>query len=158
MPTTATKSNVKQTTLPENWKKETTFYSGDDMINAYLQGKKRGKDEYMNDLAKIFKKNLNIATTVSERLHEVALKKKINIKSIHLKADGVYKFTALFIADYNDFIDDKFKKIIREARKSKNELINENFYINFSFSPKSDSISDKTLSTDGYFLKYDKAQ
>lgn len=142
--------------VPHNWKKEESVYTGDHLIDAYLKGKQDGKDEMIKILTNQFKSNIDLATSISEKLYVDANKKKINFKSIHLKADGITKFSALFVTKKEDFVSDKFRNIFISARKLKNEVENDSFYISFSFIPDSKDLSEKCLNADGFFLKYDK--
>ena len=150
------KQSPKSSPLPQNWKKEESVYTGDHLIDAYLKGKQDGKDEIIEILTKQLKHNIDIATSVSEKLYSDAAKKKIRFKSIHLKADSITKFSALFVTKKEDFISDKFRDIFIIARKLKNEVENDSFYISFSFIPDSKDLNEKSLNADGFFLKYDK--
>lgn len=147
---------VKSYKVPQNWKKEESVYTGDHLIDAYLKGKEDGKGEMQNILTKQLKSNIDIATSISEKLYADANKKKINFKSIHLKADGITKFSALFVTKKEDFVSDKFRDIFISARKLKTEVESDSFYITFSFLPDSKDLSEKCLNADGFFLKYDK--
>ena len=89
-------------------------------------------------------------------IYSDAAKKKINFKTIHLKAEGITKFSALFIAKKDDFLSDKFRNIFVSARKLKNEVESDSFYISFSFMPDSKDLNEKCINADGFFLKYDK--
>lgn len=153
-------ATLKQTNIPpripENWKKEEFFFTGDHLIDAYLKGKQDGKDEMRKILTNQFKDNLEIATSISEKLYSDAKRKNINLKSIHLKADSITKFSALFVAKKDDFISDKFRDVFISARKRKNEVESDSFYISFSFMPESKDLNEKSINADGFFLKYDK--
>lgn len=154
MQTTA--KQFSKTQLPQNWKKEESVYTGDNLVDAYLKGKQDGKDEIIKSLIGQFKTNVETAASVSEKLYATAERKKIHFRSIHLKADSTNKFSALFVAEQKDFISDKFRDILISARKLKNQTENENFYISFSFMPDSGNLNEKSLNADGFFLKYEK--
>ncbi|MBR2648175.1 MAG: hypothetical protein IKD55_05005 [Sediminibacterium sp.] len=141
---------------PTNWHQEENSFTGDDLIDAYLKGKQAGRSEMIHILSKQFETNLSIATTVSEKLFLEAKKKKILPKEVHLKADGITNFSALFVVDKNDFISDNFRQIFTLSRKLKAKVETENFYINFTFLPISNNLNEKNLHADGYFLKYEK--
>ncbi len=155
MPSTQ-KQTAKSSFIPPKWKKEECVYTGDHLIDAYLMGKQDGRDEAKKILAKQFKENINIATAVSEKLFATAAQKKMDLKKIYLKADGITKFSALLVAKKNDFISDKFREMFVAARKFKDEVESDSFYISFSFMPDSKSLSEKSIHADGYFLEYDK--
>lgn len=147
---------MKSSPIPKNWKKEESVYTGDHLIDAYLKGKQDGKDEMIKIINKQFKDNIEIATSISEKLFADAAKKHIKFKTIHLKAEGITKFSVLFIAKKDDFLSDKFREIFVSARKLKNEVESDSFYISFMFLPDSKDVNEKSINADGFFLKYDK--
>lgn len=142
--------------FPTNWRQEENSFTGDDLIDAYLKGKQAGKNEMINILSKQFETNVEIATSVSEKLFVEAKKKKIVPKEVHLKADGITNFSALFVVDKNDFVSDNFRQIFTIARKLKTKAETDSFYISFTFLPASNNFNEKSLHADGYFLKYEK--
>jgi len=147
---------IKPSPLPLNWKKEESVYTGDHLIDAYLKGKEDGKNDMMKTLTKQFKDNMEIATSISEKLYAAAEERKINFKTIHVKAEGITKFSALVVAKMEDFLSDEFRDIFSVARKLKNEVESDHFYISFSFMPYSNGLNEKCITADGFFLKYEK--
>ncbi|MEJ7683795.1 MAG: hypothetical protein WKG06_39235 [Segetibacter sp.] len=89
-------------------------------------------------------------------MYEFACKKDIKLKEIHLKAEDITRFAALFVADKNNFLSDNFRELYIHAREIKKIAETEDFYISFSFMPASEKINESCLITDGYFLKYEK--
>ncbi len=67
------KQSVKTSQIPLNWKKEESVYTGYHLIDAYLKGKQDGKDEMIKILTKQFKDNIDIATSISEKLYSCLL-------------------------------------------------------------------------------------
>lgn len=147
--------DVKPYSLPRNWTKEESVYTGDDLIDAYLKGKRAGRGEAINILINQLRENVSLAASVCEKLFSAAEKKKIHFNSIHLKADSLTTFSALFVAKKADFISYKFREVLMSARKIKNESKRDSFYISFSFMPDSKFMNENCLKADGFFLKYD---
>lgn len=154
--TTAVSTQVE--VLP-NWH-TTDKFTGDEMIDAYFLGKKAGIqtgwDEKFKIIATQFARNIESAVKISEELHKEALEHNIALKSIHLRSDGLTKFTSLFVADIKDYVSDEFLKIHSIAKKYKGNKKNEDVYLSFLFMPYSEKISQDCLTADGYFLSYDK--
>lgn len=142
--------------VPKNWKQEASVYTGDHLIDAYLRGKKDGGDEYRKILIKQFRTNIEIAAKVAEQLLSEATATNIEIKSIRLRAEGIFKFSALFVANANDYLTDEFRNLLIASRRLKAEVQSESFYISFSFIPFTESLNEKAIYSDGYFLTYDK--
>lgn len=136
--------------------KSSSAYSDDDLINAYLKGVEAGKNENNRVRLTELKNNISQAAQIAEDLLKEAEGKKIKLKGIHLKADNISNYTALFVANMNDFVSDDFRAIYTLARRIQNESEKENFYISFSFMPYSKSLSEHCLISDGFFMKYEK--
>jgi len=149
----------KEVEILPNWH-TTNKFTGDEMIDAYFLGKKAGIeagwDEKFKILANQFTKNLESAVKISEDLYKEAADNHILLKSIHLKAEGLTKFTSLFVADCKDYVSDSFLKVHSIARKYRANNKNEDIYMSFLFMPYSDSINKDCITSDGYFLSYDK--
>lgn len=146
----------KQSSLPENWKKAESAYTGDDLIDAFLQGKEAGRNETFRILLAQLNGNIEKATSLAEKLYTEAVERKFKATSIHLKAEDLTKFKALFVVEKDDFLSEGFRDLYIIARYIKNESESENFYLSFSFLPNSDKLSEECLNADGYFMKYEK--
>lgn len=156
MTQTSINTRLKASDIPSNWKQEESVYTGDNLIDAYLKGKQDGTDELKKILNKQFKNNIDHATKVSEKLLAEAALNNINLKAIHLKAEGITKFSALFVAEKDDFLSDKFREILISSRKLKKEVESDSFYMSFSFVPNTKELNEKAIYADGYFLKYER--
>jgi hypothetical protein len=144
------------TNLPLNWKKSDSVYTGDDLIDAFLKGKEAGKNERERILINQLNNNIIHAANISEKMFSEAAKKKIKLLSIHLKAEDITRYVALFVADKEDFLSDKFRSLYIKAQKLKDEAETDNFYISFSFMPQSPALDENCLISDGFFMKYEK--
>ncbi len=137
-----------------NWKRESDACTTDEVIQAYLEGVQDGQNAHFKVLINQFRNNLKVAQQVSEQLLQEAAKKDICLSEIHLKADSILNFEALFMSSEKDFVSDKFREIYLCARELKNKVQNDRFYISFSFMPFSKYVNPKRLSADGFFCKY----
>jgi hypothetical protein len=137
-----------------NWQKQPDVITANDVINAYFKGKEDGKTEQERINLHQFNTNLEKAKIVSESLFETISKSGLHLNSIHLKADTITSFRALFIANKEDFLKDEFRNVFVLARQVKLENENETFEISFLFTPDSKTLSERSLASDGYFIKY----
>lgn len=138
------------------WQKNDSAFTGDDIIDAYLDGKEVGRSETFKILLSQFNGNIEKAKGIAQRLYTQSEYKQFKIKAIHLKAEDITKYRLIFIVDKKDFINDSFREIYIIARSLKNETEAENFYLSFSFLPYSANLSEDCLLADGYFMKYEK--
>ena len=102
------------------------------------------------------KENIFKAQRICENLLSKIIDKKIKVFTIHLKADNINSYTALFAVELNDFVSDKFREVYTLSRQIKNESDTDTFYITFSFIPNSKQLSEDCLEADGFFMKYEK--
>lgn len=150
-PTTKTKSYVQP---QENWRQQYDAVTHNDVIDAYLKGKEAGKDGAKIAMIKLFELNLGKAQEKSEQLYEGLKGMGFTINSIHLKADNLTNFMALIVADFDDYVSEKFLKAISKSRELKLQSDSEDFTLNFYFTYHADTLNERCLDSDGYFLKY----
>jgi hypothetical protein len=147
--------------IPPHWH-TTDKFTGDEVIDAFYLGKETGIqigwNENIKILVKQMMKNIEEAVKISEDLYKEVLANGISLKTIHLRSDGISKFTSLFVADINDYTSDNFLKVHSIARNYRGNNKSQDVYLSFLFMPLSENISKDCLSSDGYFLTYDKTK
>jgi hypothetical protein len=146
--------NQISTSYSNNWHKQEDVITANDAIDAYFKGKEDGKSEQERVNRRLFTSNLEKAKSVSEFLFEKIALEGIQLKAIHLKAETITSFCALFVADKNDFLKDEFRDVFIRAREVKIQSDDDTFSISFLFTPDSSSLNEHSLASDGYLLKY----
>lgn len=149
-----TKISTNKSHTSDKWQKEVEVFTGDDVLNAYIQGKQDQKDEMKRIYESKFHSNILKSQEISEKLCGAITDKGLKVHSIHLKADSVTKFSALFLVDESDFVKDEIRDAFIIARAFKKETEDSTFSIDFNFAHHSKSINEKCLANDGFFLKY----
>lgn len=148
-------ATIKETSRhSHNWQNQPDVITANDVIDAYFKGKEDGKTEQERVYRSLFNSNLERAKLVSESLFEQIIESGLHLKSIHLKADTITSFCALFVADSNDFLKEGFRDVFLFARKAKVQNEDATFEISFLFTPDSKTLSEHSLASDGYFIKY----
>ncbi len=148
---THTKSHSHQ---HQNWEKQQDVITHNDVIDAYIQGRTYGRNEYQIAMHNLFELNLKNAKKASEKLYDNLLKLGIAISSVNLKADSSTDFMALVIVSTEDYISERFLEGIKISRNIKSEADNSNFIINFIFTYNAATLNEHCLDSDGYFLKF----
>lgn len=156
---TTTTNHTKSYTQPqEHWRQQYDAVTHNDVIDAYLKGKQAGKDEAKIAMVKLFEQNLAKAQEKSEELFAKLTSMGFNISSIRLKADNITSFMALIVADYNDYVDERFLDAISVSRELKRLSVSEDFSLNFYFTYQAETLNENCLDSDGYFLKYNVSE
>ncbi len=153
--TTAT-SHTKEFSQPNNWEKNTQPFTDDELINAYQLGKKTGMTEQARILSRTFEQNVNKAQSYCEKLYNSLIAKGYKLYTIHLRAESISTFSALFIVDKAQYLSDEFREAFVLSRNFQESIISDDFHIIFMFMAHSKTINEDCLNADGYFLKYEK--
>lgn len=150
----ASKSSFQPSTL---WETQENVVTHDDVIDAYFKGKNDGRSEQQKVNLRLFQENYERAKSVSEELFNQIVGIGFSITDLHLKADSIVSFNALFIVDKDDFVDENFLKSFSIARTIKNGAEDDTFNIYFTFTPNTSSLDKNCLKHDGFFARYAQA-
>lgn len=145
------KSSVIQ---QDNWQQQFNVVTHNDVIDAYLQGKKAGRNEMQIAMNKLFENNLTKAQDTSEKLYKKLTDLNLHIHSIHLKADTVTSFNVLIVTALKDYVSKDFLKGISICKDIKAKSTDAGFDIDFLFTYHAETLNEKCLDSDGYFMKY----
>lgn len=154
--TTTTSSKI-ESPLP-HWKQESNSFTGDELIDAYLRGRKDERSQNQEILMERFNTNLTLAASLSEELYREAVELELMINTVHLKAESISKFAILFVIAMDDFLSENFTKLSSKAKTIRERSKSDKFYTSFLFTPLSPTISEECITSDGYIFKYDKTK
>lgn len=134
-------------------------YSEDDMIDAYLKGKReQANSEKQMQLEKL-KDNINIVTDIAESLKQEISKNSFNCSDIRLRIKSIFRYSLIFVVNEDDFCNDNFLKIYEysiDLKKEKNK--SDTFDVNIIFTPENENFELDCLLADGYNLSYGDLQ
>jgi hypothetical protein len=142
--------------LPKDWQEAQENFTADEVFQAYMDGKKAGREEEVEKLKKDFSLNVKAASSIAEELLEIAADKHVPISIIHLKARSINSFEALFLVDEEAFLSPKINEVYTLGRKFREKYTSDKFHLFFSFTSKSEEINLDCLAADGYFMRYEK--
>ena len=135
--------------------KKSGLYSADDVINAYLAGKKKGFDEHKQILLEKFSSNLSIAQAKGSELFEFLSSMNIKIFHLFLKPSSITNFSILCVVGQDDFLSEKISEAYEKTIEEKKKVRSGTFGMEFSFMPDG-NINSKKIASDGYIFKYGK--
>jgi len=148
---------VQQTSFLGSWigtGEKNISGSTNDIINAYLEGRKDGKEDAFKEIFNKLIANMESAQRISEGFFHTINQEKKQCFKAYLKIENIECFKIIYLIDsiffYSSEIDSIYKKAM-EIRKSHNK---EGFNISFSFLPYNQSLNESMLSADGYVLNY----
>ena len=135
--------------------KEKDTFSADDLIDAYLAGRKDKSDEDTQLRIEKLESNLKKAQELSINLYNEIKKSGFHCSSVKLKIKDIYHFSSIFLIDENDYCDDNFLKIYEASISLKKEAnCSTTFDFTTIFTPESNTLKKETMIADGYILSY----
>jgi hypothetical protein len=144
--------------LPKDWEAGTKDFSANEVISAYFLGKEDGKKEDFEKYKNQFSLNIKLASAIAEELFEIGMEKKIDLRSIHLKANSLSSFEALFLVSKDSIQSDNFRNAYVISRTLRNKYKSDKFNLYFSFTPQTEEVDINCLAADGFFMRYEKGK
>ncbi len=128
--------------------------STNDIIDAYLEGRRDGKKEAFKEIIDNFIANLEYAQGITESLfHKINDKKSICQKAF-LSLDDINSFKVILQIDNEIFYSENVDELYMEAIKIRKERNREDFNISISFLPLNKALNTERLTADGFTLSY----
>ena len=143
------------TTLPKTWKKTTPIeeiYTADDVVEAYLTGKKAGIKASLQPQVIVLQQNLVRVDKATRQLLNT-LKKKLNPKTAYLKITHWNNFEVLITIPEKEFVSKEFLKVYDDSQKAEDILNKDSIIVSYSFAPVGSSFNETHVGSDGFFLK-----
>lgn len=130
-------------------------FSADDLIDAYLAGRKDKSDEDSQLRLEKLESNLTRAQELSINLLNDIKSSGFECSTLKLKIKDIYHFSSIFIINEDDYCKDDFLKIYEKSITLKKE-VNEDRTFDFTtiFTPESDDLEKESMVADGYILSY----
>lgn len=131
------------------------LFSGDDLINAYIQGKKEGLEQtkklVFDHLIKNIEKSGNHVAEVFVFLKE----NNFTPLSAYLKINSWDDLSIMLIIPEKEFIEDRVLKVYDFLTDFEENVKEELYSLEFNIcDTEEDNLNEQHIISDGYFLKY----
>jgi hypothetical protein len=145
----------KWTKLPIRQEDGEVFFSSNDLIDAYLHGKKRQADLDKMILIEKLGTNLNRAKRIAEEMYDFILQEGFRCTGVKMKIKDISRYILMFLIDENDMCDNRFDIIYDKSISKKIEHNSlETFDISIVFVQHTASFSMDAALSDGFILTY----
>lgn len=130
-------------------------YSTDQVIEAYVIGKERGKTEERKLLGKIFKSNIKKAVSFSEEKY----KGMINVFNCHptamkMRILSISSFEVLIVLPEREYLSDEIEKIYSYLIEAMTSINGPDFNWSFMLMSNTSALNEEAIESDGFTLNY----
>lgn len=152
---------AKEVNISELWEVEPSRegkYTENDVIDAYLKGKKTGLESHQRALVKTLNENVDKCGSYTEEVIKYLNGLEITPKDVFLRINKFDLLNVLICVPEKDFLSEKFFAVydfITGFEDEKNSL-NDTFSLEFSFLDFQDNYCMSTINGDGYILRFKK--
>ncbi|MDF3822396.1 hypothetical protein P3G55_21025 [Leptospira sp. 96542] len=129
-------------------------YSGDQVISAYLKGKKDGLEQDQKLRLERLITNVNKSAEYTAKIFENIKSNRLNATFARLKINSWENFSIIIGIPENEFITENMLDIYNFATNLESELENDLYHLEFSFVGINEYFNVNSLTSDGYALKY----
>jgi hypothetical protein len=138
-----------------SWEVNRDLFSGDELIEAYLQGCKEGVDQFKKVLLKKLSENLFQAQQLGNAfIHRLNKDGEICIGA-HLKYMDIERYKIIFVINADIYYSFELMDPLYELAFSFEAENNSNdFSIEIAFMPQSEHLNNDRLVSDGFIFEY----
>lgn len=130
-------------------------FSADDLIDAYREGKQKGRDELFSILDETISRNLEKAFKQSERLFAyLEDNTKVTPQKVFMRVESPTEFCSLLLIPESDYASDEMLEVMKEAKSRELDLREKAFELDFSFMSLSENTSEEAILADGFSFSY----
>lgn len=161
MLTEVSKQNKQLNTLrtqiePRNWEitiSRDKYYTSDEVIDAYLHGKKTGLESLQKVVLKTLSDNINKTGNFTSEIIEYCEKEGFTPNAAFLKILSWDSFKILITLPEEEYLSNKFLKIYEYISKFEEKVNNELYRIEISF-VETNGLDINCVQSDGFILKH----
>lgn len=134
-------------------------YTEDQVIDAYLTGKKSGLESHHKALVKTLEQNVDKCGSYTESIISYLKELKINPKDAFLRISKFDLFDVIICVPEKEFLNERFFEVydyVSDFEDQYNSVKDNTFEVEFSFLDFQNDYCVKTLNSDGYIFRLKK--
>jgi hypothetical protein len=140
-----------------NWKQtEKEFFTSDDVVEAYLAGKREGLNSERRALLDKLNANINEAGKATSNIFKYIQSKSITPKDVYLKIEAWDTLSIIVLVEESDYLKGDFNEVYENVCLIEDTFNKEYTHLFFSFIADSGKLNIEHLQSDGYIFVYTK--
>lgn len=147
---------ISKVNISESWdlkERKEGFFTGDQVIDAYLKGKVDGLKNYKKTMLINLNKNVNECARYTRIVIGHLKERNMEQTSAFLKIDSWNTFRVMIGVKEVDFLNPDFLKVYDYVSALEDKISSETLKVDFSFLDFTDEINEKRLGAAGFLLK-----
>ena len=137
-------------------KKSDFLYTSDQLIDAYLYGKREALEATKRLAADKLNNNIDKSGTISINLLKLLINEKFTPIDAYLRVNDLDKFEIMVAIPEDEMISDDFLKIYNVVSGLEKQNRDEYYNVFISFCPVNDHFEEINVLSDGFLLKLAK--
>lgn len=148
-------NTINNITTSKNWEFTVSkeYFTGDEVIEAYLQGKKAGLKDMQKLILTTLSRNVNDTGKYISEIIGYMKKEGFSPKTAYLKIESWNFLKVLITISEEEFISKKFLEIYDYVSNYENKINNDLFKLEISF-VDSNGVDINCIYSDGFLLKH----
>ena len=130
-------------------------FTSDDVINAYIRGRKDGLSAKERAVYNQIQSNVVKSAEDVEKLIQLLQKMGFSPTSAHLKINSIDCLEVLVTVPESDFLSDNFSKVYEYLYGFEAANASEDFTIHYSFVDHTGNLNLETITSEGYIFSHD---
>ena len=141
---------------PRNWEitvSKDKYYTCDEVLDAYLHGKKKGLENLQKIVLKTLSDNINKTGNYTSELINILKQNGFNPEAAFLKIISWDNFKILITVPEKEYLSEKYLRIYEYISKFEDNVNNELYKIEISF-VDTNGLDVNCVQSDGFILKH----
>lgn len=150
-------SKLQEIVCPANWEltsPKQKLFSGDQVLDAYLQGKNKGLEQAQKLILEKLNDNIIKSGNHTSELLFYLNKSGFNPQAAYLKINSWDDFTVLIILPEKEFVDEKIDKVYDYFTDFEGMISEKLYHIHISICDNVDGLDESYIHSDGFVLKH----
>lgn len=129
---------------------ESFSFSADYVIDAYIRGLERGRNDSLDNIIEIFKQKVYLTGKLAAELSLKMQALGILPRKSYVRVDSLDSLEVMMVISKADFLKDEILEVYAVMHELEDQNSNENYFINFSILDSDGEHDEDAIAADGY--------
>lgn len=131
---------------------ESFSFSADYVIDAYISGLERGRNDSLDNIIEIFKQKVYLTGKLAAELSLKMQALGILSRKSYVRVDSLDSLEVMMVISKADFLKDEILEVYAVMHELEDQNSNENYFINFFILDSDGEHDEDAIAADGYLI------